>query len=120
MCFEKTEKEGEGSSNLIATTFSTEKCRLALAKFIIVEEMLFRVVESEGFREYFTILQPKFIVHHDGRLQEIVFNFTWMKKKKLKEFIGKKGLKVSLTTDMWTSIQNVSYMVLTAYLMNDN
>lgn len=41
-------------------------------------------------------------------------------EKKLKAFIEKKCLKVSFTTNRWTSIQKVNYMVLIAHFIDDN
>lgn len=37
--------------NLMSTTYNVEACREAIAKFVIKDEMPFRVVEGEGFKE---------------------------------------------------------------------
>ncbi|KAL0536677.1 hypothetical protein IC582_025637 [Cucumis melo] len=41
-------------------------------------------------------------------------------KKKLKNALTRSGQRVCLTTDTWTSVQNINYMVLTAHFIDDD
>ena len=43
-------------------TYSVEACREAIAKFIIKDEMSFRVVEGEVFREMLGVFENRFKV----------------------------------------------------------
>ena len=40
--------------------FSIKKIRLALARMIIVHELLFKFVEHEGFNYYMNVVKPRF------------------------------------------------------------
>jgi hypothetical protein len=55
---------GAGGLELGAAShrFNVEFCRRALAKFVILDEQPFRVVEGEGFRNLLRTLQPQFVV----------------------------------------------------------
>ena len=52
----------DGGGNLLAMTFNKERCRKALAKFVIKDEQAFSVVEGEGFKEFVQELQPKIVI----------------------------------------------------------
>uniref|UniRef100_A0A2N9FA16 BED-type domain-containing protein n=1 Tax=Fagus sylvatica TaxID=28930 RepID=A0A2N9FA16_FAGSY len=53
-------KEGEEGFDLVATTFTIEAGRKALAEMIILDELPFMFVENYGFRRFVKVLQPKF------------------------------------------------------------
>uniref|UniRef100_A0A2N9INA8 BED-type domain-containing protein n=1 Tax=Fagus sylvatica TaxID=28930 RepID=A0A2N9INA8_FAGSY len=53
-------KEGEVGFDLIATTFTIEAGRKALAEMIILDELPFMFVENYGFRRFVKVLPPKF------------------------------------------------------------
>ncbi|KAI3846862.1 hypothetical protein MKX03_002853 [Papaver bracteatum] len=58
----KPSKLGEQDGQLVFTIFSQEKCKRAVIKFIIIDEMSFRAVEGEGFRRLMHVLDPRFVV----------------------------------------------------------
>jgi len=41
-------------------------------------------------------------------------------KVRLKEFFKSNSVRVALTTDCWTSIQNLGYLTLTAHFINND
>ena len=53
-------RDGETVSNMIVWKFSQPACRLALARMIIADELPFKFVEHEGFRNFCSIMQPNF------------------------------------------------------------
>ncbi|KAI8533953.1 hypothetical protein RHMOL_Rhmol10G0050800 [Rhododendron molle] len=78
-----------------------------------------RFVEGIGFKRFCRVLQPQFdniptrtTVARD--IDAIYIN----ERGKLKKLL--KGCRVCLTTDTWTSIQNLNYMCLTAHFIDDN
>ncbi|XP_026458693.1 uncharacterized protein LOC113359241 [Papaver somniferum] len=77
---------------LVAVTFCQDSCRKALIIFIIVDEQPFRIVEGEGFRE-----------------------FCKYEKVRLKNYFKVNKVRVCLTTDTWSSLQKLGYMVITAH-----
>jgi hypothetical protein len=47
-------------------------------------------------------------------------NLYTSEKHKLRNIFTKTNQSVSLTTDTWTSVQNINYMVLTAHFIDEN
>lgn len=80
---------------------------------IIIDEMAFRVVEGEGFIKYSNTLQPKFEVPSRITVARDPMQIFLEEKEKMKKILKKQ--RISLTTDTWTSNQNLNYMVLTAH-----
>ncbi|KAL4600243.1 hypothetical protein ACB092_11G184500 [Castanea dentata] len=68
-----------------------ERIRLALARMIVIDELSFKFVEHQGFQEFMEIVEPR------------------------KAFVGQ---RVCVTTDTWTSIQNLNYMVVTVHFID--
>ncbi|KAL6603882.1 hypothetical protein ACP70R_044243 [Stipagrostis hirtigluma subsp. patula] len=93
--------------------FSVENCRTALAKMIILDEMPFNVVEGEGFRNYSNTLEPRFEVPSRITTARDCLKIYYEEKVKLKKSM--RGHRICLTTDTWTSVQNLNYMCLTAH-----
>ena len=85
--------------------------REALARMIIVDELPFKFVEHEGFRNYSNVLQPRFIVPTRTTVARDCIRFYSIERDRLKIFLEKYTQRISLTTDTWTSIQtlHVSY-----------
>ena len=58
----KSQGEHESSvSQLMPMTFSVDACRKALSKLIVKNELPFRFVETEGFKEFMQVVQPKWL-----------------------------------------------------------
>jgi len=54
---------GEGSSgNLVIAKFNASKIRAALSRMIIVDELPFRFVEGEGFKDFMKTVEPRFSI----------------------------------------------------------
>ena len=116
----ESKKDGKDGFHLVLTTFSVETSRKALAEMIIIDELPFRYVEGYGFKKYVTTLQSKL------RLKDIPFSQTMARdvigiynseKEKLRKSLN--CCRVCLTTNTWTSIQNLNYMCLTCHFVND-
>ncbi|KAH9736326.1 BED-type domain-containing protein [Citrus sinensis] len=104
----KPVKIGEPCS-LVSTTYNVEACREAIAKFVIKDEMSFRVVEGEGFK-----------VPSRTTIARDILQLYKKTKKDLTDFFVSSHQRVCLTTDTWTSAQNLCYMCLTAHFIDDN
>ncbi|KAL4561599.1 hypothetical protein LXL04_033769 [Taraxacum kok-saghyz] len=110
-------KSVEGA-NPKAVEFSQSDCRIACVKMIILDELSFRFVEQEGFKLFCSIACPKFDIPSCITVSRDIKKLYCDEKKKLKDYFIKHSQRVSLTTDTWTSIQNVCYMVLTAHFID--
>ncbi|XP_030939625.1 zinc finger BED domain-containing protein RICESLEEPER 2-like [Quercus lobata] len=112
--------DGDEGFKLVSTTFSVEASRKALAEMIIIDELHFRCVEGYGFKKYVTTLQPKLRVKDIPSRQTVARDIIGIyntERKKLRKSL--KGCRVCLTTDTWTSLQNLNYMCLTCHFIDD-
>ena len=96
------------------------ECRNFLARIVIIDELPFKYVEHEGFKDFCHIMQPKFIIPSLYTVARDCFSLYAKDKNQLKNYFKKLPTKVCLTTDAWTSIQNLSYMCLTAHFIDDD
>ena len=102
----------------MTTLFSQSECRLAWAKMTIMNELSFRFDETEGFRHFYSIACFRFDVPSRVTIARDIYQIYLEEKKKLKLFLLKSSQEICLTTDTWTSLQNVNYMVITTYFID--
>ena len=89
----------------------------ACVEMVVVDELPFRFVEKQGFRHFCHVAVPLFKV---PCRKTLVKNFLSLYDKTKKKLISDiKCHRVCLTTDTWTSVQNMNYMVLTAHFIDD-
>ncbi|KAM7515218.1 hypothetical protein LguiA_004801 [Lonicera macranthoides] len=98
--------------------FSFDQTRLDFkcVKWIIKAEMPFRVVDHLDFKDFIHDLQPRYIIPNRKKVANEVWSMFCEEKAKIKSIIG--DVRVSVTTDTWTSIQNINYMVVTAHFID--
>ena len=113
LSFEPMKGGKEGETTLVLVAYNKETCRLALSKYIVLDELPFRHVEGEGFRQFVRTIQPWFDIPSRMTVARDVLKLYAEEKNKLKNIL--KHERVSITTDTWTSIQNLNYMVITAH-----
>ncbi|XP_058226607.1 zinc finger BED domain-containing protein RICESLEEPER 2-like [Rhododendron vialii] len=118
LSFQKKEHNGETSADLVPMTFSVDACKRALAKKIIIDELPFSFVEGEGFKQFIEVVQPMW--KPPGRLvmAKNCMLIYGEEKMALKQIV--KHQRLCLTTDTWTSVQNLNYMCLTGHFIDDN
>ncbi|XP_028787200.1 zinc finger BED domain-containing protein RICESLEEPER 1-like [Neltuma alba] len=100
--------------------FNQERCRKALARFIIKDELPFRVLEGEGLKELLQEFEPRFQIPSRWTIARDCYQLYLEEAKRLKRYFKRSKCRVSLTTDCWTSIQNSNYMCLTAHWIDEN
>ncbi|KAF7116969.1 hypothetical protein RHSIM_RhsimUnG0008700 [Rhododendron simsii] len=95
-----------------------DACKKALAKMIIIDELPFSFVEGEGFKQFIEVVQPMW--KPSGRLvmAKNCMLIYGEEKMALKQIV--KHQRLCLTTDTWTSVQNLNYMCLTGHFIDDN
>ncbi|MFQ6648415.1 hypothetical protein Gotur_021525 [Gossypium turneri] len=54
------ERELKGEGNLSTWRFDQEACRKGLAQMILIDELPFKFVESEGFKKFMFVACPRF------------------------------------------------------------
>ncbi|ONI12896.1 hypothetical protein PRUPE_4G190100 [Prunus persica] len=112
-------KKSEEEGKLIAKSYSPEKCREAIVRYIILDEQPFRVVEGEGFRDMLRVFEPRLQVPYRVTIERDFLKLYKKEKIKLKDYLVANRQRVSLTTDTWSSHQNLIYMCLTAHYIDD-
>ncbi|KAH0670555.1 hypothetical protein KY290_025971 [Solanum tuberosum] len=97
--------------------FNMDEIKRAITEFIIIDEQPFRAVEGEGFKKLMAKAFPNFEVPSRVTVARHCLRIYQEEKEKLKELI--KNQRICLTSDTWTSIQNYTYMVVTAHWIDD-
>ncbi|XP_059627280.1 zinc finger BED domain-containing protein RICESLEEPER 2-like [Cornus florida] len=110
----------EGEGVMVSWKFDQELCRQALTKMIIIDELPFKFVEREGFCYFLSVLQPKFKLLSRFTVVRDCLKLYAIEKKRLKTLVNQLNQRICFTTDIWTSIQNLSYMCLTAHFFDKN
>ncbi|XP_052287357.1 zinc finger BED domain-containing protein RICESLEEPER 2-like [Citrus sinensis] len=87
--------EGNASNMVLAKGWSQDACRRAVTKMIIMGELPLSFVDNKGFRHFCSVAIPQFVM-------------------------PSRRTRVSLTTDLCTSVQNMSYMVITAHFIDSD
>ncbi|KAL4282107.1 hypothetical protein GQ457_03G007700 [Hibiscus cannabinus] len=100
--------------------FDQDEIRKALARMVVVDELPFSFVEREGFRHFCKIAVPSFVPLSRATITRDCYTLFIEKRKKLKNYFSNLSSRVCLTTDTWTSGQNLSYMCLTAHFIDDD
>ncbi|XP_019161398.1 PREDICTED: zinc finger BED domain-containing protein RICESLEEPER 2-like [Ipomoea nil] len=112
-------KDGQPTVGEIGTwVFNQESIRRALVEMIIIDELPFRFVEGIGFRRFIAIACPRFIVPSRWTISRDILVVYDEERLKLKQFLRGNNHRVSITTDSWTSIQRINYMVVTAHFID--
>ncbi|CAI9294056.1 unnamed protein product [Lactuca saligna] len=106
-----------GATSLEVHSFSQEKCRNSLARMCIKDNQPFSIVEDEGFKEYSRDLQPLFKLPSRWTVARDYLQIYKEEMYKLKDVL--KNQTVSITTDTWTSIQNINYSCLTVHWVDE-
>ncbi|KAH9651254.1 BED-type domain-containing protein [Citrus sinensis] len=112
--------EGNASNMVLAKGLSQEAYRRALSKMIILGELPLNFVDNKGFRYFCNVVVPQFIMPSQRTISRDVMDMFLEEKGILKSLICKNKHRVSLTTDIWTSVQNMSYMVITAHFIDSD
>ena len=109
--------KGEFNNELVVAKFSIERIRMALARMIIVDELPFRFVKHDGFIYFMGLVEPRFPMPSRLMVARDCIKLWLREREKLISYL-KLGQRVSLTTDTWTSIQNLNYICLTCHYID--
>ncbi|PRQ45867.1 putative transcription factor/ chromatin remodeling BED-type(Zn) family [Rosa chinensis] len=105
-----------GESSLAVKLWSQDRCRVAVVEMIVMDELPFSVIERKGFRHFCSVAVPKWEIPSRRTIVKLFLKMYDAKKLELRKEL--KQHSVCLTTDTWTSVQNINYMVLTAHFID--
>ncbi|KAK9677784.1 hypothetical protein RND81_11G166700 [Saponaria officinalis] len=114
------DKTVEKKGKLEFWKFNQQDTRMALSKMIIMDERPFRMVEHEGFRLFMSVACPHFKIPSRWTIARDCLSLYLEEKCKLKSDFSNLSFRICLTTDTWTSCQNLGYMCLTAHYIDHN
>lgn len=100
--------------------FDQEVSREAMVNFIVLQELPFSLVDHAPFRKFIATLNPLFRIVSRTTVTEDVVRSYEEKKISLREIIKNTDSKVCLTSDMWTSIQNLGYLCVTCHFIDND
>lgn len=119
MSFKKTADGTSSTSPQMGfLKFDPDKIRSAIVRYFIKCELSFKHVESEGFKEFVNVLEPRCKTPSRMTLQRDCMKLYGEEKLKLKALLS--GQRVCLTTDTWTSLQNLNYMCITVHFIDSD
>jgi hypothetical protein len=115
---EKGELGEQNVGSLKAIGYNYDECRQALAKMVITDELPFNFVEGRGFKLFARTMQPRFNIPSRFTIMRDCLKLYIEEKDRLRTAL--RGQRLCLTTDTWTSIQNINYMCLTAHWIDND
>ena len=92
-----------------------------LANMIIFHEYLMTIVDYLGFKNFYNALQPLFKVVFHNTIRSDIMKLYNVETEKTMKMLSNNSSWIAITIDIWTSsIQNRSYMVVTAHYIDDS
>jgi hypothetical protein len=108
------------TSGLVTHKFSQKRSCQDLSEMLILHAYPFRMVGHEGFLKFVNNLQPQFKVMSEKTACEDCKDIVKDLKVKAHLMIQEAPGHLSYTTDLWTSNQNLGYMVITCHFIDKN
>jgi hypothetical protein len=100
-------------------TFNESKIRELAAHMVLFHEYPFNMMEHELFNKFMRACTPHWKKISRASVRNECFNTYNSEKKRLKTLLS--GVdKVNITTDLWTSAQRISYMVVTCHFVDSD
>ncbi|XP_066335366.1 zinc finger BED domain-containing protein RICESLEEPER 2-like [Miscanthus floridulus] len=110
----------DGNSLVVnPTEYDHEHTRELIAKMIIAHEYSFRMVEHKWFNILTKWMNGNYEFIGRKSIKNECMRVYESKKNQLKRSL-KEAESISLTTDLWTSNQNLRYMCLVAHYIDEN
>ncbi|KAM3303723.1 hypothetical protein P3S67_014753 [Capsicum chacoense] len=120
IAFQSVTGGNKGDVSIVSWKFDQEECRKALCRMIILDELPFRFVEKEGFKQFMKVVQPLFRIPSRTTITRDCFDLFDEEKNKMRSIFKKTQQRVCITTDTWTSVQRINYMCITAHWIDKN
>nr|KAJ0196442.1 hypothetical protein LSAT_V11C700369290 [Lactuca sativa] len=86
---------------------------------IVIDEQPFSYVEHDGFRYFCSVAFPQFCIPSRFTVARNISKVFLCETEQLRNTLKSLNSRNALTTDCWTSVQNLSYMCLIAHFIDD-
>ncbi|XP_031124229.1 zinc finger BED domain-containing protein RICESLEEPER 2-like [Ipomoea triloba] len=104
---------------LTTWVLNQDAIRRALAEMILIDKLLFRFVEGQGFRKFILVACPRFKIPSRWTIIRDIYQIFSDERVNLKKLFRTSCQRVSITTDTWTSVQRINYMCITAHFIDN-
>lgn len=113
------EQTKDDISNYGSCNFNQTRSRFDLARMIILHGYPLAMVEQVGFRVFVKNLQPFFELVTSEGVEADCMEIYAKEKQKVSEVLDKLPGKISLSADMWASLDGSEFMCLTAHYIDE-
>ncbi|KAA0722277.1 Zinc finger CCCH domain-containing protein 13 [Triplophysa tibetana] len=107
------------SQFLIILYYQKKKINEALVNMVIKDSQPFSIVDDDGFRELLHVVDPTYVIPTLKGLKAMVKHKYKEAKEKAREQLQKVAA-ISLTSDMWTSLNMDAFLAVTCPFIDDN
>ncbi|KAL9268872.1 Zinc finger BED domain-containing protein [Drosera capensis] len=113
-------KKRSRSSSSPFNIFDLAKCRIEIARMVVMHEYPLNIVEHPGFLAFVQTLQPRFFkINSDIVRNECVGTYL-REKQYLQKLINGLSGRICLILDVWNSRQSMSYIFLTGQFIDND
>lgn len=109
-----------GTLSLDTCKFDSEKWRELVASCIIMHDLPFQFVEYKGLRAMLQYLYPDVELISRNTAKAICLKMYEKEKAKIKNMVTACPGRISLTSDLWSSLTSDGYLCLTAHFVDKN
>ncbi|KAL7585178.1 zinc finger BED domain-containing protein RICESLEEPER 2-like [Lactuca sativa] len=108
-----------GSISINSTVFKPERFRELISEAIVKHDLPFKFVEYTGIREIFSYLNEKVTRITRNTAKEDVLNLFKREKGKFKKLFELLPRRISLTVDLWSSINTDGFLCVTSHFIDE-
>ncbi|XP_065851899.1 zinc finger BED domain-containing protein RICESLEEPER 1-like [Euphorbia lathyris] len=100
-------------------SWDQRRSQFDLARMIILHGYPMQMVDHVGFRVFVKNLQPLFELVSSDRVEADCMDIYLQEKQKVYEVLDKLPGKISLSANLWCSLDDAEYLCLTAHYIDD-
>jgi Protein of unknown function (DUF 659) len=114
-------KEQTNLDNNSKNKYSRSEKMQAVIEWIVLDIQPFKVVEGDSFRKMVSRFDPVYQIPTRNTIKKFIKKSFDRRRNKIKEYISKNiPGKVSITTDIWSSIKNEGFLGITIHFIDKN
>ena len=106
--------------NFVKKKATKSEKKQAVIDWIILDMQPFKVVEGKAFQNMISSFDPNFQLPTRNSIKKFIVKSFEKRKKLIIEYIKKISGKVSLTTDLWSSLNNESFLGITIHFIDES
>jgi len=116
----KKKVESERMYNFLNKNIFTEKSfGEALIRLVVKQNLSFSLVESIEFVDLVSLLRPETKIFKSDKVKYLIMDKYKCVKEERVNFYKNLGVKISFTTDIWTSPNQIPFLSITSHFIDD-